>query len=130
MGLGIKKIAESRGHGNLRNLQTLQIAELFEYHTPSVEIRKTESTPSSELGLESMISSPSGLFCPTSSTLDFGSLLSMNLAQRMHFLHSSSKSNLGGVIFHLNKCYSWFKGIGNSCLPPNIFPLSCLVCFY
>jgi hypothetical protein len=62
MGLGMKKIADTIGHGNLRSLQILQIAELFANHSPSSEIRKTESNPSMDLGLEFKISIPSVLF--------------------------------------------------------------------
>tara|TARA_B100000029_G_scaffold437994_1_gene453538 strand:- start:484 stop:660 length:177 start_codon:yes stop_codon:yes gene_type:complete len=58
----MKKITEAAGHGNLRSQQIRHIAELFEYQFPSEEIRKTESTPSSQLGLEISAFLPSGLF--------------------------------------------------------------------
>tara|TARA_B100000945_G_scaffold295872_1_gene273727 strand:- start:454 stop:663 length:210 start_codon:yes stop_codon:yes gene_type:complete len=62
IGQGTKKIADAIGHGNLRSLQILQIAELFANHSPSSEMRKTESNPSIDLGFEFKISIPSVLF--------------------------------------------------------------------
>ena len=86
IGHGTNIITDAIGHGKLSFLQTLQMAALFENHSP-LEMRKTESKLSNLFGISLMISQPSALFCPTNFTRDSRSLVRMNSAHRLHLLH-------------------------------------------
>ena len=124
MGQGIKNIADAKGHGNFSNRQIRHIAELFAYQFPSDVIRKTESTPFNLSGIDLRVSVPSEEFRPISLTLEYGSLLSMKDAHRLHFPQSSSKSTIFELILHLHKCYTGFKRKRDFCLPSNVLAVT------
>ena len=52
IGHGTNTIVDANGQGNRRSLKTRQIAELFAYHSPEGETKKTESTPKNLVGIE------------------------------------------------------------------------------